>query len=655
MLWNSAIKRLNTAFTTQPLSDSASSAQPKILSHLLAQTGLSSVSSAPGPAAVYKPLTPATIIQETGTKGNTPIIIGSFIIGNESSDLDSFISSLALAFIKNKLHLINMQYKVFIKKQNILLVCDKFNIPLSCLLFYNEEKHSIERISTNCNYDNNEYPCYYEEIINEEYNDNNRNVLEIYPLKDNYKLKVTLTDYNHSTNPHFIIEGIYDHHSIINRDSIESISYTDLIIKKNLYNVEHENPVIIDTSYISCCSIIFNLNSEYYLRGLLDSNFKFTSNAINSNRHTFPNTNTHLPFQDKFPGVNSSASSSVIQKNSTYKQKTFTASNFRKSTGETESCCSDIIYEPDARERHPVSIGHFQNTDLDSTTFKSQNININQYRSVLLNQHRKINPDAPLNHVLLMLLFITIVVDTHHSFINNKPSPDILIIRKIEQLFNLTSQDLITIYNLFSPRHNLFFNIDSLLTDYKAFIINNKRIGTSTIKINKLLNDTEITEIRSFFNKKGVDNFFVMFLVNNDVETISTRNNNNDKYSIQVSDILDYKTSTFKRYIEKRVGHGRSTSSSNLHYNTKLLTSLPETTYASVTDASLSEYITDTFVSDTKMRSTIRYLLINEGLSVPTQEITSTIKIDKTYKIYKVNIGFSRKKYIDYLNNTLAE
>lgn len=280
------------------------------------------------------------------------------VLGNESCDLDSFISSLILSIKENRIHLINIKYKIFIKKLELLNICKIFNIKINKLLFYNKEINKIENSKG-----------------------------KKFDIKD-YKIKAILTDHNNSLINNIEIEEVYDHHLIINPNQLK-------FCKK----------IFIDLSYFSCCSLIYNSDKEYYLKKL---------------------------------------------------------NNFNKN-----------------------------------------------YKNILLNKYKIINSKIPLNHILLLLLFITIIID---SIKNN--SPDKIIIKKLKKKLNLNNKEIKNINKIFKPKNINNFLLNDLLIDYKLFIINSIKIGTSTIRLNNLINELEINKINEFFLKREINKYFIMILIN---------------------------------------------------------------------------------------------------------------------------------------------
>lgn len=57
-------------------------------------------------------------------------------MGNEACDLDSFISSLVVAYAENAIHVVNMERDVFKAKGEMVWVCDKFGIDIDDLIFF---------------------------------------------------------------------------------------------------------------------------------------------------------------------------------------------------------------------------------------------------------------------------------------------------------------------------------------------------------------------------------------------------------------------------------------------------------------------------------------------------------------------------------------
>lgn len=57
-------------------------------------------------------------------------------IGNEACDLDSFISSLVVAYAENAVHVVNMKRSVFMAKGEMVWVCNVFGIDIADLIFF---------------------------------------------------------------------------------------------------------------------------------------------------------------------------------------------------------------------------------------------------------------------------------------------------------------------------------------------------------------------------------------------------------------------------------------------------------------------------------------------------------------------------------------
>ncbi|KAG0441311.1 putative exopolyphosphatase [Dictyocoela muelleri] len=60
-------------------------------------------------------------------------------IGNESCDLDSFVSSLIAAYCENNIHVVNMNKKTFISKGELMLLLNMFKIDIDDLIFFETE------------------------------------------------------------------------------------------------------------------------------------------------------------------------------------------------------------------------------------------------------------------------------------------------------------------------------------------------------------------------------------------------------------------------------------------------------------------------------------------------------------------------------------
>ncbi|AFN82978.1 inorganic pyrophosphatase/exopolyphosphatase-like protein [Encephalitozoon romaleae SJ-2008] len=56
-------------------------------------------------------------------------------MGNEACDLDSFISSLVVAYAEGAVHVVNMRKEVFVAKGEIMWVCKEFGIDVDDLIF----------------------------------------------------------------------------------------------------------------------------------------------------------------------------------------------------------------------------------------------------------------------------------------------------------------------------------------------------------------------------------------------------------------------------------------------------------------------------------------------------------------------------------------
>ncbi|KAH9412311.1 hypothetical protein HK407_01g02060 [Ordospora pajunii] len=57
-------------------------------------------------------------------------------MGNEACDLDSFISSLVVAYAEDAIHVVNMKKDVFMAKGELMWVCSKFHIDVDDLVFF---------------------------------------------------------------------------------------------------------------------------------------------------------------------------------------------------------------------------------------------------------------------------------------------------------------------------------------------------------------------------------------------------------------------------------------------------------------------------------------------------------------------------------------
>lgn len=57
-------------------------------------------------------------------------------IGNEACDLDSFISSLVVAYAEDAVHVVNMKKDVFMAKGEMVWVCNEFGIDIDDLIFF---------------------------------------------------------------------------------------------------------------------------------------------------------------------------------------------------------------------------------------------------------------------------------------------------------------------------------------------------------------------------------------------------------------------------------------------------------------------------------------------------------------------------------------
>jgi exopolyphosphatase len=56
-------------------------------------------------------------------------------LGNEGCDLDSFISSLVVAYAESAIHVVNMKKEVFMAKGELVWVCKRFGIEVNDLIF----------------------------------------------------------------------------------------------------------------------------------------------------------------------------------------------------------------------------------------------------------------------------------------------------------------------------------------------------------------------------------------------------------------------------------------------------------------------------------------------------------------------------------------
>lgn len=131
-------------------------------------------------------------------------------LGNEACDLDSFISSLVVAYAENIIHVVPMKKEVFLTKGELIYVCEKFKIDIENLIFLERPlgsfSESARRIGTYFLVDNN-----------------------IHSLQDK-EIKLVLTDHNQpmAELSDCEIEMIIDHHFLSNSISNAKRIYVDI-------------------------------------------------------------------------------------------------------------------------------------------------------------------------------------------------------------------------------------------------------------------------------------------------------------------------------------------------------------------------------------------------------------------------------------------
>lgn len=131
-------------------------------------------------------------------------------IGNEGMDLDSFISSLIVAYAEDVVHVVNMRKEVFRSKGEIMFICKKFNIDIDDLIY-------LERPLGNMNDDIKEMGTYF--LVGN----------ETVPLKSK-NIKLYLTDHNQPVNElsNCEVSLIIDHHRLENNVENAKRIYIDI-------------------------------------------------------------------------------------------------------------------------------------------------------------------------------------------------------------------------------------------------------------------------------------------------------------------------------------------------------------------------------------------------------------------------------------------
>ncbi|KAF9764656.1 Exopolyphosphatase [Nosema granulosis] len=145
-------------------------------------------------------------------KNGKKITHGEFTIcmGNEACDLDSFISSLIVAYAENIIHVVPMRKDVFLTKGELTYLCKKFGIDPNDLIY-------LERPTGNFTPAARKVGTYFL------YKD------EVYSIHDK-QIKLVLTDHNEPIEElaDCEIEMVIDHHRLANNISTSKRIYIDI-------------------------------------------------------------------------------------------------------------------------------------------------------------------------------------------------------------------------------------------------------------------------------------------------------------------------------------------------------------------------------------------------------------------------------------------
>lgn len=145
-------------------------------------------------------------------KNGRKVSQGEFTIcmGNEGCDLDSFISSLIVAYAENIIHVVPMRKDVFMAKGELMYVCTKFGIDPDDLVYLERPNGNFtpaaRKIGTYLLYKG-----------------------EVYSIHDK-QIKLVLTDHNEPMEElsDCEIEMVIDHHRLSNNISTSNRIYIDI-------------------------------------------------------------------------------------------------------------------------------------------------------------------------------------------------------------------------------------------------------------------------------------------------------------------------------------------------------------------------------------------------------------------------------------------
>lgn len=174
-------------------------------------------------------------------------------IGNESCDIDSFISSIVIAIIRKTVWVVNISHEIFKYKEEIMYLTKYLGIPINEIIFYEARENKFV-------------------MNNKQLNFENKNI------------RVVIVDHN-ITNiefPNIVVELIIDHHklfeNVLNEDKdnenedleihnknslIDDKNSADSIIKKYMFKKLNDCRIsLINHSVGSCTTLV----SKYFLK-----------------------------------------------------------------------------------------------------------------------------------------------------------------------------------------------------------------------------------------------------------------------------------------------------------------------------------------------------------------------------------------------------
>ncbi|EJW01812.1 hypothetical protein EDEG_03702 [Edhazardia aedis USNM 41457] len=130
-------------------------------------------------------------------------------LGNEGADIDSFISSLVVAFAEDCIHVINMRKEVFKSKGDLMYLCDLFRIDTDDLIYL--ERPLLTSVATK------QIGSYF--LVND----------VAIPLSEK-RIKLILTDHNEPVDElrEFEVTMVIDHHRLENKVEQAKRIYIDV-------------------------------------------------------------------------------------------------------------------------------------------------------------------------------------------------------------------------------------------------------------------------------------------------------------------------------------------------------------------------------------------------------------------------------------------